>query len=161
MKVLGPVRVTWYSRWMVSNSPGLRKTSAYRLSVGRKSIANSFEDCGLNQEAEASLQRSRFEIQRLLMKLYTMKAGSFPAATHPLLETYCMCVSRARFIEKALRETDITTDFRRFKMLSNMQARSSAMIAMLATRLRILPRNNPRQNRHESPYAKPWEIRPE
>jgi hypothetical protein len=53
---------------------------------------------------------------------------------------------------------DLKTDFKRFKMLSSMQARSSAMIAMLATRLRILPKNNSRQTRHESPYAKPWEI---
>jgi phage terminase small subunit len=90
-----------------------------------------------------------------------MKGGAFPPATHPLLEAYCVAVGSSRFIEKALRETDPTTDFRRFRMLSSMQARQSSMIAMLATRLRILPKNNSRQNRHEPPYVKPWEIRPE
>jgi phage terminase small subunit len=131
---------------------------------GRKSAAAAaaadvvvIDVARIKPEPPKYLTNEQAEIWRITVD--AMKAGSFPAATHPLLETYCMCVSRARFIEKELRETDLNTDFKRFKMLSSMQARQSSMIAMLATRLRILPKNNSRQNRHESPHAKPWEIR--
>jgi hypothetical protein len=90
-----------------------------------------------------------------------MKPGTFPPPACALLETYCSVVARSRSIAKLLGETDANVDFKRFRMLLNLQARTTSLMAMLATRLRILPRNNPRQNRHEPPYAKPWEIHPE
>jgi hypothetical protein len=129
---------------------------------GRKSVASSnvvvIDVAQIKPEPPKHLTKEEARIWTVTVD--AMKAGSFPAATHPLLETYCSCVSRARFIGKELRETDAKTDFKRYKMLLGMQARTTALMAMLATRLRILPRNNPRQNRHEAPYSKPWELRP-
>lgn len=132
------------------------------LQRGRKSAASNVPVIDVAQkkpDPPKYLTKEQAEVWKITVD--AMKGGAFPPATHPLLETYCVAVGSSRFIEKELRETDLKTDFKRFRMLSSMQARQSALVAMLATRLRILPRNNSRQNRHGSPYVKPWEIRPE
>jgi phage terminase small subunit len=87
-----------------------------------------------------------------------MRPGQFPIAVHPLLETYCMCISRTRAIEQQLREVDPKTDFKRYRMLATMQVRESALLCSLSTRLRLLKPSSSRQDRHEKPLAKPWEL---
>jgi phage terminase small subunit len=87
-----------------------------------------------------------------------MKPGQFPTAVHPLLETYCMCISRIRAIEQQLREVNPTTDFKRYRMLTTMQVRESALLCSLSTRLRLLKPSSSRQDRHEKQYVKPWEL---
>jgi phage terminase small subunit len=87
-----------------------------------------------------------------------MKPGQFPAAVHPLLEVYCTCISRTRFIERQLREVDPKTDFKRYRALTSMQCRESALLCSLSTRLRLLKPSSSRQDRHESSLSKPWEL---
>jgi hypothetical protein len=87
-----------------------------------------------------------------------MKPSHFPIAVHPLLEVYCGCISRARAIEQQLREVDPKTDFKRYKMLTAMQVRESQLLCSLSTRLRLLKPSSSRQDRHEKPLSKPWEL---
>ena len=81
-------------------------------------------------------------------------------AIHPLLSSFCMHVTSARFIEGLLRECDYKSDPKKFRALLQMQCAQSATMSMLATKLRLLPRANTRAIRHETDASgQPWNIR--
>jgi hypothetical protein len=108
-------------------------------------------------EPPAYLTAEQKEIWRGIVG--AMKPSHFPAAVLPLLEVYCGCISRARGIEQQLREVDPKTDFKRFRALTSMQVRESALLCSLSTRLRLLKPSSSRQDRHEPPpRPKPWEV---
>ncbi len=87
-----------------------------------------------------------------------MVPSHFPAATYPLLEVYCTCVARCRAIERLLRQADPKADFKKYRMLVTMQCQQSALLCSLSTRLRLLKPSSSRQDRHEPPGPKPWEL---
>jgi hypothetical protein len=73
-----------------------------------------------------------------------------------LVHQYGPAATRA--IEQQLREVDPKTDFKRYRMLTTMQVRESALLCSLSTRLRLLKPSSSRQDRHEKPHTKPWEL---
>lgn len=97
-----------------------------------------------------------------------LPADWFPAETHPLLIQYCRSVVQARrvaeLIEKATSDLDPETKeptltVSGYDRLLKMQARCSASIAMLATKMRISQQatTNHRGNKKQVSPAKPWE----
>jgi hypothetical protein len=65
----------------------------------------------------------------------------------------------SRAIEHQLREVDPKTDFKRYRALTVMQVRESALLCSLSTRLRLLKPSSSRQERHEKQFVKPWELK--
>jgi hypothetical protein len=66
-----------------------------------------------------------------------LRDGWFGPENFPLLTQYCRHAALADVIAKAINVTSIQTDLSRFARLTAMQARESAVIASLATRLRL------------------------
>lgn len=97
-----------------------------------------------------------------------LPADWFPAETHPLLSQYCRSVVQARrvaeLIERATGDVDEdgepTLTVSAYDRLLKMQARCSASIAMLATKMRISQQatTNHRGNKKQVSPAKPWET---
>jgi hypothetical protein len=91
-----------------------------------------------------------------------MRPDWFGRETWPLLIQYCRHVVHARHIAKLLEATDIESDIGKFRKLSGMEARESAIIAMLATRMRLTHQSSadPKKKKRDPSAAlpKPWEI---
>lgn len=91
-----------------------------------------------------------------------MPADWFPAETHPLLIQYCRSVIQARrvaeLIEQATSDPDLSVSA--YDRLLKMQARCSASIAMLATKMRVSQQatTNHRGNKKQISPTKPWEC---
>lgn len=89
----------------------------------------------------------------------TEAADWFSPSTAPLLTQYCRHIVTARQIgelkERATNEMDLAT----MDKLLQMQARESAAIAMLATKMRIAQQSmtNHRGNKKPTPARKLWE----
>lgn len=97
-----------------------------------------------------------------------LPADWFPAETHPLLIQYCRTVVQSRrvaeLIEKATSDLDPETkeptlSVAGYDRLLKMQARQSATLAMLATKMRISQQatTNHRGNKKQISPKKPWE----
>lgn len=97
-----------------------------------------------------------------------LPADWFPAETHPLLIQYCRTVVQSRrvaeLIEKATSDIDPDTkeptlSVAGYDRLLKMQARQSATVAMLATKMRISQQatTNHRGNKKQVSPKKPWE----
>lgn len=90
-----------------------------------------------------------------------LPADWFPVETHPLLVQYCRSTIQARrvaeLIEKATADPELSVAA--YDRLLRMQARSSASIAMLATKMRISQQStsNHRGNKKQVSPRKPWE----
>lgn len=90
-----------------------------------------------------------------------LPADWFPAETQPLLVQYCRSVIQARrvaeLIEQATSDPELSVSA--YDRLLKMQARCSASIAMLATKMRISQQatTNHRGNKKQVSPAKPWE----
>lgn len=90
-----------------------------------------------------------------------LPADWFPAETHPLLTQYCRSVIQARrvaeLIERATADPELSVSA--YDRLLKMQARCSASIAMLATKMRISQQatTNHRGNKKQVSPKKPWE----
>jgi len=90
-----------------------------------------------------------------------LPADWFPEETHPLLVQYCRSVIQARrvaeLIEQATSDPELSVSA--YDRLLKMQARCSASIAMLATKMRISQQatTNHRGNKKQVSPAKPWE----
>jgi hypothetical protein len=90
----------------------------------------------------------------------SMRPGSFPPSVHHLLELYCVHVARCRFIEDQMRQLDIKTEFKKFKMWASMQCAETSMLCMLSTKLRMTVKTNTRKQLHETDASgEPWSIR--
>ena len=90
----------------------------------------------------------------------SMKAGTFPPSVWPLLSLYCTFICRARFIELQLRKADPKKDLDAFKMWLTMERDVTSVLCQLATKLRLLVRNNTRMDRQQSTESStPWLIR--
>lgn len=97
-----------------------------------------------------------------------LPADWFPVETHPLLTQYCRSVIQARrvaeLIERATSDLNLETNeptlsVAGYDRLLKMQARCSASIAMLATKMRISQQatTNHRGNKKAVTPKKPWE----
>lgn len=97
-----------------------------------------------------------------------LPADWFPAETHPMLVQYCRATVQARrvaeLIEKATSDLDPETGeptltVSAYDRLLKMQARQSATLAMLATKMRISQQatTNHRGNKKQVSPKKPWE----
>ena len=74
----------------------------------------------------------------------SMKPGSFAPSTYPLLVQYCICVTRCRFIANQLRGIDIKKNFKEFKAWAAMERNETAVLCVLATKLRsCCPKQTP------------------
>jgi len=90
----------------------------------------------------------------------SMKPGSVPPSTYPLLVQFCICVSRARFVEAQMRKiADIRKNLKEFRMWANMARAESATMCQLATKLRLLVKANTRADRQQTTETStPWHI---
>ena len=97
-----------------------------------------------------------------------LPADWFPAETHPLLTQYCRATIQARrvaeLMERALSDIDPETKeptltVAAYDRLLKMQARQSATLASLATKMRISQQatTNHRGNKKQVSAKKPWE----
>lgn len=97
-----------------------------------------------------------------------LPADWFPAETHPLLVQYCRATVQARrvaeLLERALGDIDPDTKeptltVSAYDRLLKMQARQSATLASLATKMRISQQatTNHRGNKKQVSPSKPWE----
>lgn len=98
-----------------------------------------------------------------------LPADWFPAETHPLLAQYCRATIQARrvaeLIEQATSDIDPETKeptltVSAYDRLLKMQARQSATLASLATKMRISQQatTNHRGNKKQVSPKKPWET---
>jgi phage terminase small subunit len=89
-----------------------------------------------------------------------MRHDWFGRETHPVLEAYCRHVCLARLIANAI-PAEIGQDVVAFDRMSAMHCRESAMLAMLATRMRLTHQSSfdrKTVKRDEYIGPKPWEI---
>jgi glycerol-3-phosphate O-acyltransferase len=91
-----------------------------------------------------------------------LKVGWFGAENFALLAQYCRHVAIADVVAKAITATDIKADLPRFARLGAMQARETAVIISLATKMRLTNQSS-RDSRHvkRDPLAnrpRPWET---
>jgi hypothetical protein len=111
-------------------------------------------------------QRAPHDINDEETEVWAAVVGAEPAdwfspSTVPLLTQYCRAVVQARrvaeLIEKATSDPELTV--KDYDRLLVMQARCSAEIAMLATKMRIAQQSttNHRGNKKPSAARKPWE----
>lgn len=98
-----------------------------------------------------------------------LPADWFPAETHPLLVQYCRATVQARrvaeLIERATSDLDPETGeptltVSAYDRLLKMQARQSATLATLATKMRLSQQSttNHRGNKKQVSPTKPWEA---
>lgn len=107
------------------------------------------------------------EAEVWFMVVNRLPADWFPAETHPLLAQYCRTAIQTRrvaeLIEKATSDVDedgkATLTVKDYDRLLKMQARQSATLAMLATKMRISQQatTNHRANKKQIAPRKPWE----
>jgi hypothetical protein len=115
---------------------------------------------GQRPEPPAELTAKQAEIWKFTVA--ALRHDWFGPENWPLLTQYCRHAALADVIAKGINVTSIQTDLSRFARLTAMQARESAMIASLATRMRVTIQSS-RDSRisKRDPGAgrpKPWEI---
>jgi hypothetical protein len=128
---------------------------------GRKSSA-SLAVVPLTQpqrpEPPEYLSKAAAEVWREVVS--AMRPDWFGRETHPILEQYCRHVVLARLIANAIpAEID---DIAGFDRLTAMHCRESAMVATLATRMRLTHQSSfdrKTVKRDEYTGPRPWEIR--
>ena len=131
---------------------------------GRKSAAQlgviaAGIDAVQRPDPPAELTAEQAEVWRDTVAV--MRAAWFGRETWPLLIQYCRHVVHARHIAKLLQATDLESDIGKFRKLWGIEARESALIAMLATRMRLTHQSSADPKKKHDPSAalpKPWEM---
>ena len=106
---------------------------------GRKSAENLSKVVALvpGQRPEPPAELTRAQAAVWKTTIWALRVDWFGPENFPLLTQYCRHAALADVIAKAINVTSIQTDLSRFARLTAMQARESAVIASLATRMRL------------------------
>jgi hypothetical protein len=106
---------------------------------GRKSVDNLSTVVALvpGQRPEPPAELTRAQAAVWKTTIWALRVDWFGPENFPLLTQYCRHAALADVIAKAINVTSIQTDLSRFARLTAMQARESAVIASLATRMRL------------------------
>jgi hypothetical protein len=79
------------------------------------------------------------------------------AGSESLLQSYCAAAAVSRTLGEALRRDDLS-DADAFEQLTRMHARTSALLASLAVKLRLCPSTNTdRRKPKRAPGRRPWD----
>lgn len=135
------------------------QTKRGRKSLASLSIASGVTDIVERQRAPHDLSDEETEIWASVVN--TFQADWFTPATVPLLVQYCRHAVHARriaeLLDKSMSDPDMPVDG--YRALLKMQRDESAMLATLATKMRISQQatTNHRGNTIKTAGKKPWE----